>query len=69
MDKANSGVFGNCNNHIRENCVSDVDMHIEEYRKRLVDAEHRAAKAEKENRLLKECIVRMALGRWGVLDE
>ena len=69
MDKANSGVCKNCNNHIREKCISDVDMPIEEYQKRLVDAEHRAAKAEKENRLLKECIGRMALGRWGVLDE
>lgn len=55
--------------NIREKCISDVDMPIEEYRKRLVDAEHRAAKAEKENLLLKECIVRMALGRWGVLND
>jgi hypothetical protein len=54
---------------IREKCVSDVDMPIEEYRKRLVDAEQRAAKAESENTMLKECIVRMALGRWGVLND
>lgn len=55
--------------NIRENCVvSDSDMPREEYQKRLVEAEYRAAKAEKENRLLKECIVRMALGRWGVLS-
>lgn len=52
-----------------EKCVSYDDMPIEEYCKRLKDAEHRAAKAEKENRLLKECIVRMALGRWGVLND
>lgn len=69
MDKDNSGVFENCNNHIREKCVSDVDMPIEEYRKRLKDAEHRARKAESENTMLKECIVRMALGRWGVMND
>lgn len=50
-------------------CVSDVDMPIDEYRKRLCDAEIRAKRAESENRDLKECIVRMALGRWGVLND
>jgi hypothetical protein len=55
--------------NIREKCVSDADMPIEEYRKRLKDAEHRAEKAERENLMLKECIVRMALGRYGVLND
>ena len=53
----------------REKCVSECNMPIEEYRKRLADAEYRAAKAESENQMLKECIVRMALGRYGVLNE
>lgn len=53
----------------REKCVSEVDMPIEEYRKRLCDAEYRAHKAESENAMLKECIVRMALGRYGVLND
>ena len=50
-------------------CVSDVDMPREEYQKRLVDAEYRANKAESDCAMLKECIVRMALGRWGVLND
>ena len=53
----------------RERCVDPTDMPIEEYRKRLVDAERRAAMAEKENKMLKECIVRMALERYGVLND
>lgn len=56
----------------REKYVSKCDMPdipMEEYCKRLEDAELRARKAEKENTLLKECIVRMALGRYGVLND
>ena len=53
----------------REKCVSECDMSREEYQKRLVDAEYRAHKAESENKMLKECIVRMALGRYGVLND
>ena len=53
----------------RETPLSECNMPIEEYRKRLCDAEFRAAKAEKENTMLKECIVRMALGRYGVLND
>ena len=49
--------------------VSECDMPIEEYRKRLVEAEYRANKAESENQMLKECIVRMALGRYGVMND
>ena len=45
------------------------DMSIEEYRKRLAEAEYRAHKAESETTMLKECIVRMALGRYGVLND
>ena len=45
-----------------------IDMPIEEYRKRLNEAEHRARVAESDNALLKECIVRMALERYGVLN-
>ena len=48
---------------------TDADMPIEEYRKRLSEEKHRADKAESENRMLKECIVRMALGRYGVLND
>jgi hypothetical protein len=50
-------------------CVSEVDMLLEEYKKRMTEAEYRAKKAENENTMLKECIVRMALGRYGVLNE
>ena len=50
-------------------CVSESRMSIEEFEKRLVDAENRAKRAESENQMLKECIVRMALGRYGVLNE
>lgn len=53
----------------RERCVNESDIPIEEYRKRLKDAEYRARKAESENVMLKECIVRMAMGRYGVLNE
>lgn len=53
----------------RERCVNETNMPIEEYRKRLEEAEYRARKAESENVMLKECIVRMALGRYGVLNE
>ena len=50
-------------------CKDSCDMPIEEYRKRLAEAEYRANKAESENKMLKECIVRMALGRYGVLND
>ena len=50
-------------------CEEKSSMPIDEYEKRLVDAEYRARKAESENAMLKECIVRMALGRYGVLNE
>lgn len=33
------------------------------------EQEYRANKAESENRMLKECIVRMTLGRYGVLND
>ena len=52
----------------REN-LRTADMPIEEYRKMLAEAEYRANKAESENKMLKECIVRMALGRYGVLND
>ena len=49
--------------------VSDCDMSREEYRKRLEEAEYRARKAESENAMLKECIVRMTLGKYGVVND
>lgn len=49
--------------------VSESDMPIEEYRKRFYEEKRRADKAERENGMLKECIVRMALGRYGVLND
>ena len=50
-------------------CVSECDMPKEEYQKRLAEAEYLARKAESENQMLKECIVRMAMERYGVLNE
>lgn len=47
-------------------CVSSVDMPIEEYKKRLIEAENRAFKAEVENKMLKECIVKMEMERHGM---
>lgn len=49
--------------------ITESHMAIEEYEKRLCDAECRARAAEKENAMLKECIVRMAMGRYGVLND
>ena len=48
---------------------TESHMAIEEYEKRLCDAEYRARAAEKENAMLKECIVRMAMGRYGVQND
>lgn len=53
----------------REKPLGASDMPKEEYRRRLCDAEFRAGKAESENTMLKECIVRMALERYGVLND
>lgn len=50
-------------------CEGTDNMLREEYEKRLADAEYRARMAEKENAMLKECIVRMAMGRYGVLND
>ena len=44
------------------------DMSKEEYRKRLEEAEKRAHVAESDAAILRECIVRMALERYGVLQ-
>ena len=49
--------------------IPDCDMPIEEYRKRFYEEKNRADKAEIENRMLKECIVRMTLGKYGVLND
>lgn len=54
----------NCENK----CVDEVDMPIEEYRKRLAVAELRAREAEREVARLKECIVLMTLSNFGVLN-
>ena len=40
-----------------------------EKEKLMAEMENRAIKAESENKVLKECIVRMALGRYGVLND
>ena len=40
-----------------------------EIEKRMAELDYRAAKAESDNKVLKECIVRMALGRYGVLND
>ena len=37
--------------------------------KQIAELEYRANKAESDNNMLKECIVRMALGRYGVLND
>ena len=37
--------------------------------KLMAELDNRASKAESDNKVLKECIVRMALGRWGVLND
>ena len=44
-----------------------ADMPIEEYRRLLTEAERRAHVAENEAALLRECIVRMSLERYGLL--
>ena len=40
-----------------------------EIEKRMAELDIRAIKAESDNKMLKECIVRMALGRYGVLND
>ena len=50
-------------------CEEKSSMPIEEYEKRLYEAKYRAKRAESENAMLKECIVRMAMGRYGVLND
>ena len=37
--------------------------------KQIAELEYRANKTESDNNMLKECIVRMALGRYGVLND
>lgn len=44
-----------------------ADMPIEEYKRRLEEAETRARVAESDAAILRECIVRMSLERYGVL--
>lgn len=52
---------------MKENqCISECDMTLEEYKKRLLEAENRAFKAEVENKMLKECIVKMEMERHGI---
>ena len=50
----------------REESTMKLSLETE---KVLVDATYRADRAERENKNLKECIVRMALGRYGVLND
>lgn len=40
-----------------------------EREKLMAELDNRANKAERDNKVLKECIVRMALGRYGVLND
>lgn len=60
-----------CNNPKTENkTIGDkdaADMSREEYRRRLEEAEKRAHVAESDAAILRECIVRMSLERYGVL--
>ena len=50
--------------------ANDAMMHDDRDRvKQIAELEYRANKAESDNKVLKECIVRMALGRYGVLNE
>lgn len=49
-----------------ENEKSHADRERE---KLMAELEYRANKAEGNNEMLKECIVRMALGRYGVLND
>ena len=46
---------------------NNEDMSIEEYRRRLEAAEQRALLAENDATLLRECVVRMSLERYGIL--
>lgn len=46
---------------------SGADMSIEEYRRRLEEAERRAQVAESDAAILRECIVRLTLERTGLL--
>lgn len=41
----------------------------EETQKHIAELEYQYNKEHSENKMLKECIVRMALGRYGVLNE
>lgn len=50
----------------KECCASECDMPLEEYKRRLVEADKRAFKAEVENKMLKECIVKMEMERHGI---
>ena len=45
----------------------DADMPIEEYQRRLAEAEQKLRVAESDLAILRECIVRMSLERCGVL--
>lgn len=47
-----------------------LDNHSNREKDKLIaEMENRAIKAESDNKVLKECIVRMALGRYGVLND
>jgi hypothetical protein len=48
---------------------TESHMAIEEYEKLLCDVKCWAREAEKENAMLKECIVRMAMERYGVRND
>ena len=50
--------------------ANDARLHNNcEREKLMAELEYRAKKAESDNETLKECIVRMALGRYGVLND
>lgn len=50
--------------------LDNTKMHSNgEKEKLMAELEYRAKKAEGDNNMLKECIVRMALGRYGVLND
>lgn len=49
-----------------DNAKIHADREIE---KRMSELDYRANKTESDNNMLKECIVRMALGRYGVLND
>lgn len=66
MEKENIGTVPaeGAGKHIAKDTA---DMPIKEYRRRLEAAEKRAQVAESDAAILRECIVRMNLERYGVL--